>query len=349
MKLPRRGLVIYGSALLGVGLASAIRYALDPVLGEHMLYAVYFLAVFFGAWAGGVKPAIITALLSSLLANYLFTEPRGHFHIANAEQLCSLIVFNAVSLLIGVLCEISLRSTARARAAEQQKDDFLAILAHELRNPLAIIHYTNLAEQRDNHVGSHDRSEVIDRQVQHLDQMIDDLADIARVSRGKFQMEFEPAGVAGIVEDALDVARRYFKERDHELVVSRAPEDMILWCDSLRIQQVITNLLRNAARFTPRGGRIEFRVSNESGSAVFRLRDNGQGIPKEMLSRVFDLHTQVERSLDQTGSGLGIGLALVRTLVELHGGSVAAMSDGPNRGSEFVVRLPLYREPSKPT
>ncbi len=344
MKLPRRIVVIYCAALLGVGIASAIRYALYPVLGgEHMMF--YFLAVSVAAWAGGVRPAIVTALFSSVLANYLFSEPRGHLEIRSTEQLLSLIIFNSVSLLIGLLCEISLKSMARARAAEQQKDDFLAILAHELRNPLAIIHYTNLAEQRGDKSASHGRSEVIDRQVQHLDQMIDDLADIARVSRGKFQLEFEPVRVAEIVDDALQTVRRYIQERDHELIVEQAPENMTLWCDQLRVKQVITNLLRNAARYTPRGGRIEFRTNSEDGSAVFRVRDNGQGIPNEMLSRIFDLHTQVERSLEQTGSGLGIGLALVRTLVELHGGTVAAISGGPGRGSEFVVRLPLYKEP----
>jgi signal transduction histidine kinase len=343
MKLPRRVVVIYCAALLGVGIASAIRYALYPVLGgEHMMF--YFLAVSVAAWAGGVRPAIVTALFSSILGNYLFSEPRGHFEIHSTEQLLSLIVFNSVSLLIGILCEISIRSMARARAAEQQKDDFLAILAHELRNPLAIIHYTNLAEQRGPIAANQDRSEVIDRQVQQLDQMIDDLVDISRVSRGKFRLEFEPASVAGITEDALKMVRRSIQERDHEFIVERPEEDAILWCDSLRVKQVITNLLRNAARYTPRGGRIEFRVTSENGSAVFRVRDNGQGIPKEMLSRAFDLHTQIEQSLDRTGSGLGIGLALVRTLVELHGGTVAAMSDGPNRGSEFVVRLPLYKE-----
>jgi signal transduction histidine kinase len=305
----------------------------------------YFLAVSVAAWAGGVRPAVVTALFSSALGNYLFSEPRGHFEIHSTEQLLSLVVFNSVSLLIGILCEISIRSMARARAAEQQKDDFLAILAHELRNPLAIIHYTNLAEQRGRVAANDDRSEVIDRQVQQLDQMIDDLVDIARVSRGKFRLEFEPVGVAGIVDDALAVVQRQIKDKDHELVIIRPAEDMILWCDSLRVQQVITNLLRNAARYTPRGGRIEFLVSSEGGSAVFRVRDNGQGIPKEMLSRAFDLSTQVERSLDHAGSGLGIGLALVRTIVELHGGTVAAMSEGPSRGSEFVVRIPLHKEP----
>src|SRR6185503_9400180 len=131
------------------------------------------------------------------------------------------------------------------------------------------IHYTNLAEQRGSLGATPDRSEVIDRQVQQLDQMIDDLVDISRVSRGKFRLEFESASVAGITEDALKMVRRSIQERDHEFIVERPAEDAILWCDPLRIKQVITNLLRNAARYTPRGGRIEFRVTSENGSAVF--------------------------------------------------------------------------------
>lgn len=344
MKLPRRSLVVYSAALLGVGAATAIRFALDPVLGEHLMFSMYFLAVSVAAWAGGIRPAMLTAILSSILANYLFSAPRGRLQIDNAEQLCGLIIFLSVSLLIGVLCEISLKSLARARAAEQQKDDFLAILAHELRNPLAIIHYTNVAEQRDGLQNDQQRSDVIDRQVQQLDQMIDDLLDISRVSRGKFRLEFEPIGVASIVDAALDEVQHFIDERDHELVVERPADRLILWGDPLRLQQVLTNLLRNAARYTPRGGRIEFQARPENDCVVFRIRDNGQGIGKEMLSRVFDLHTQVERSLETSRSGLGVGLALVRTLVELHGGTIAAISDGPDRGSEFIVRLPLYRE-----
>jgi signal transduction histidine kinase len=313
--------------------------------GEHMMF--YFVAVCVAAWAGGVRAAMATALFSSVLANYLFSEPRGYLHISDTEQLCSLIVFNAVSLLIGILCEISLKSMARAKAAEQQKDDFLAILAHELRNPLAIIHYTNQAEYGIKSPLGQERSEVIDRQIQQLDQMIEDLVDISRVSRGRFRLEFEPVDVTTIVDATMRIVSRQISDRDHELVVEEPPAGLILWCDPLRLQQVLTNLLRNAARYTPRGGRIEFRTTSENGFAVFRVRDNGQGIPKEMLSRVFDLRTQVERSLETSGTGLGVGLALVRTLVELHGGTVAAMSEGPARGSEFVVRLPLYKKPSE--
>lgn len=348
MKLPRRTLIVYLAALLGIGVATAIRFALDPVLGEHLMFSLYFLAVSIAAWAGGIRPAMITAILSSILANYLFSTPRGRLQIDNAEELCALILFLSVSLLIGVLCEISLRSLDRARTAEQQKDDFLAILAHELRNPLAIIHYTNVAEQGSGSRDDAEKSDIIDRQVQQLDQMIDDLVDISRVSRGKFRLEFEPVAVSGVVDESLEKVQHYIEERDLEFTVERADTDQILWCDPLRLQQVITNLLRNAARYTPRGGKIEFHVLSEGDYVAFRVRDNGQGIPKEMLSRVFDLHTQVERSLETSGAGLGVGLALVRTLVELHGGTVAAMSEGIDRGSEFIVRLPRYKEPKKP-
>ena len=343
MKLPRRGLIVYGIAVLGIGAATAIRSALDPVLGEHVMFSMYFLAVSVAAWAGGIRPAMVTAIISAILANYLFSEPLDNLQIDNAEQLCGLIVFLLVSLLIGVLYEVSLKSMARAKAAEQQKDDFLAILAHELRNPLAVIHYTNVAEQSGILSADKQRTEVIDRQVQQLDQMIGDLMDISSVSRGKFRLEFEPVNVAHVVEEALSKVRHFIEERDHELTVALPSDNVILWGDPLRLQQIVTNLLRNAARSTPRGGKIDFQMLVEGGSVVLRVRDNGLGIPRDLLGRVFDLHTQVERALETSGSGLSIGLSLVRTLVELHGGTITAKSEGPNRGSEFVAKMPLHR------
>lgn len=177
--------------------------------------------------------------------------------------------------------------------------------------------------------------------------MIDDLLDISRVSRGKFRLEYEPLDAVAVVDEAVEKARHFIDARDHDLVVHRPAEGLTLWGDPMRLRQVIMNLLRNAANYTPKGGVIEVQLLSENGSAVIRVRDNGQGIPKEMLSRIFDLRTQVERSLESSGSGLGVGLALVRTLVELHGGTVSAISDGPDRGSEFIVRLPFYKEQPK--
>ncbi len=279
MKMPRRIVVVYCAVLLGIGIASATRSALYPVVGgEHMMF--YFVGVCVAAWAGGVRAAMATALFSSVLANYLFSEPRGYLHISNAEQLCSLIVFNVVSLLIGILCEISLKSIARAKAAEQQKDDFLAILAHELRNPLAVIHYTNQAEYGIKSPLGQERSEVIDRQIQQLDQMIEDLVDISRVSRGRFRLEFEPVDVATIVDATMRIVGRQISDRDHELVVEPPPAGLILWCDPLRLQQVLTNLLRNAARYTPRGGGSTFASRLRMGSRCSECVTMGKEFPR---------------------------------------------------------------------
>jgi signal transduction histidine kinase len=335
--------IAYLCAAIGVALATAIRFALHPVLGEHLIFSMYYLAVSFAAWAGGLSPALVTALSSSVLATYLFSETGGSLQLNSFESLCALILFLVVSLVIGILSEISLRSQARAREAEQQKDDFFAILAHELRNPLAIIHYTNLAEDHSRREGQPARSEIIDRQVQQLDQMIEDLLDISQVSRGKFRLKPDLIDVSALVEDGLEKAAAVIEARGHELTIERSTGDLMLWGDPVRLQQVITNLLTNAARYTPKGGKIEFQVWRDKDHVAFRVRDNGLGIPKEMLSRIFDLQTQVARSLDSSGASLGVGLALVRTLVELHGGTVSATSEGPNRGSEFIVRLPLHK------
>ena len=344
MKFPhRRQFYAYFYAAVGIAAATEIRYLLHPVLGEHLIFSIYMLAVSLAGWAGGFTPAMVTALVSALLANYLFTDPRGFLQLDSAEDLTAIIVFVSVSCVIGILSEISLRAQARARAAEQQKDDFLAILAHELRNPLAIIHYTNLAEDQSKPSGQPARSEIIDRQVQQLDQMIDDLLDISDVSRGKFRINFEEVDVNSLIDDAVAKSQALIDKRDHELKVERPLEELELRGDPVRLQQVITNLLANAARFTPKGGKIEFRITSEKDWIVFRVRDNGLGIAKELISRIFDLQTQISRSLETSGASVGVGLALVRTLVELHGGTVSAISDGPNEGSQFTVRLPRYK------
>jgi signal transduction histidine kinase len=344
MKRPRRRTVYaYFCAAVGIAAATEIRYLVDPVLGEHLAFSLYTLAVSLAGWAGGFTPAMVTALLCSVLANYLFTEPRGLLQLRNAEDLAALVLFVAVSLVIGILSEISLRSQARVREAEQQKDDFLAILAHELRNPLAIIHYTNLAEDSSKLGGQPARSEIIDRQVQQLDQMIDDLLDISQVSRGKFRIKFEAVEVSTLVADAIEKSQVFVARRGHELTIEGPAEELTIWGDPARLQQVIANLLTNAARYTPQGGKIEFRAAREKDLLVIQVRDNGLGLAKELVSRVFDLQTQVARSLETSGPSLGVGLALVRTLVELHGGTVSAVSEGPNQGSEFTVRLPLYK------
>ena len=330
----------YLVAAISICVATAIRFSLDAVLGEHLIFSVYYLAVTLAAWAGGLRPALVTAVVSSLIANFLFSNPAGSLRINNEEEFFALVLFLSVSTVIGALAEMSIKALARARDAEQQKDDFLAILAHELRNPLAVIFYTNRAGHRTGNKSTRDRSEIIDRQVQQLNQMIDDLLDISHVTRGKFRLEFEQIDAADIIDGAIEKANVQILAREHVLTVTRSNEPLIVCVDPLRLEQVVANLLVNAAKTTPKRGKIELNVACDKGHAVFSVRDDGDGIPMDRLGRVFDVFTQIEQSLEKSG-GLSIGLALVRTLVELQGGTVSVTSDGPGQGSEFVVRLPL--------
>jgi signal transduction histidine kinase len=182
--------------------------------------------------------------------------------------------------------------------------------------------------------------------VWQLNQMIDDLLDISRVTRGKFRLEFKPIDAASVIDGALEKADLQIQAREHVLTIHRPIVSLPILADSLRMEQVLTNLLVHAAKYTPKRGQIALELGLEEDQAVYRVRDNGEGIPKEMLGRVFDVFTQVEQALDRSDAGLGVGLALVRTLVELHGGVVSVASDGPGRGSEFIVRLPLMESES---
>ncbi len=232
---------------------------------------------------------------------------------------------------------------------DRRKDEFLAMLAHELRNPLAPVRHAvevlrlsssgrDLAWARD----------VIDRQVTHLARLVDDLLDVSRITRGKIQLQPEPLQVGTVVASAVETSRPLIDAHQHRLTVSVPREPLQVHADPARLAQVLTNLLNNAAKYTPDGGQIWLGAAAENGDVVFRIRDSGAGIPREMLSRVFDLFIQVDRSLERTQGGLGVGLTLVRRLVEMHGGSVQAFSEGPGRGSEFVVRLPLQGDQPAP-
>jgi signal transduction histidine kinase len=229
------------------------------------------------------------------------------------------------------------------READRRKNEFLSMLAHELRNPLApirnalhVLHLSGLDRPE-----LHWAREVIDRQVQHLIRLVDDLLDVSRITRGKIRLQTEPVDVAVVVARAVETSRPLIDARRHELAVNLPGEPVCVQADAIRLSQVLSNLLNNAAKFTDEGGRIGLAVAREGGEVVLRVTDSGAGIPAEMLPCVFDLFMQADRTLDRSQGGLGIGLTLVRHLVEMHGGRVEALSPGVNQGSEFVVRLPL--------
>jgi len=224
---------------------------------------------------------------------------------------------------------------------DRRKSEFLAMLAHELRNPLAPIRNAVQILRRavTEEAGREWAQDVIDRQVGQMVRLVDDLLDVSRITRGKVKLKPEPIDVSRAAAVALETSRPLIDARRHELTVTLPPEPLWATADAARLAQVLANLLNNAAKYTEEGGRIGLTVAREGNEAVFRVRDTGVGIPADMLPRVFELFTQVDRSLDRSEGGLGIGLTLAHRLVEMHGGTVQAFSDGPGRGSEFVVRL----------
>jgi PAS domain S-box-containing protein len=234
------------------------------------------------------------------------------------------------------------------RTANRQKDQFLAMLAHELRNPLAPI--TTAAQllklKRLDEKGIQNVSEIIARQAEHMTELVNDLLDVSRVTRGVVLLEKETLDLNVIVANAVEQVRPLIEARHHRLNLYLSGESSAVTGDRVRLVQVVSNLLNNAAKYTPAGGSIDLTVRRVGHEVEVSVRDNGCGIQPEVLPYVFDLFTQAERTPDRSQGGLGIGLALVKSLVALHGGGVEARSGGSDRGSEFLIRLPSLTDPA---
>jgi signal transduction histidine kinase/CheY-like chemotaxis protein len=228
------------------------------------------------------------------------------------------------------------------RLQDRRKDEFLAMLAHELRNPLApIIHATSLLGTGD----AGEAREVIRRQSQHLARLVDDLLDVSRITRGSVHLERRAVALSEIVRAATDMWRHYIEEKNLRLSIEVDERPVWIDADPLRLTQVLANLVHNAAKFTPPGGRVDVMAGVIDGAACVRVRDSGQGMSGDVLEHAFELFVQGPPPLDRPHGGLGLGLTLVRRLIELHGGTVEARSDGAERGSEFIVRLPVASPP----
>ncbi|HWG42247.1 MAG TPA: ATP-binding protein [Gemmataceae bacterium] len=236
------------------------------------------------------------------------------------------------------------------KEADQRKNDFLAVLAHELRNPLAPI-LTSIELLRllgSSNASANQARDIIERQVKHMTRLIDDLLDLTRIAQGKLELRRTIFEVGQAVAQAVQTVRPLFESHAHQLTVEPPADPIYLEADESRIVQVLINLLGNAGKYTERGGQICLTTIREGNEAVLCVRDNGVGIESDMLSRIFDLFTQIGRSIHRAQGGLGIGLTLVRQLVELHGGRVSVHSDGPGKGSAFMVRLPIAPAHSSP-
>ena len=239
---------------------------------------------------------------------------------------------------------------AQLREADRNKDQFLATLSHELRNPLAPL--SNALEVWPTVENNREEMErlrkMMERQVQQMIRLIDDLLDLSRITRGKVHLRQQPVEISTLINGAVEAIGPFIMRCKHRLRIEIPEQPVLVYADVARLVQVMANVLHNAAKYTSHAGQISVKAAREDGEVAIHVRDTGRGIPPEMLSHIFEMFTQVDDTVDRTHGGLGIGLTLVKNLVELHGGTVAAQSDGPGRGSEFIIRMPVLTDAASP-
>lgn len=294
----------------------------------------------------GVLSAQTTPLYSRSgnLLGMISTHWKEH-HIPSERDLnlLDILARQGADLLERKTSEDVLQKTKSALTdADRRKDEFLATLAHELRNPLSPIrNAVHLLRTTPNGENAQELLAMMDRQVSHLVRLIDDLLDVSRISQGKIDLRRSRITLQSAVFEAVEISSSLIETGEHILTLDMPEDPIWLYADLTRISQIVGNLLNNAAKYTPQGGHITLKAGIENGRALLSVSDNGVGIPTEMLANVFDLFTQVGRNLDRAQGGLGIGLALVKQLLEMHDGHIEAKSLGVNQGSTFTVNLPL--------
>lgn len=368
----------YGIAAVSLVTALLGRFVLDPVCGDHMPFITLYVALAVVAWFGGLKPTLVVVVLGGLAATYWFIPPRESLGIAlpmHRFQLISYLVAGVVIGVFGETCrqarlalearaeelrknqaELAAEITVRKRLEEElkerneeltranrNKDRFMAFLGHELRNPLTAIHAT-LEALNDEPTGEarlEKHFELMARQAHSLSRMVEDLLDVSRITRGTVELRARRLDALQAVRNAVESVRPIAESRHHELIVLPQPPELWIEADPVRLEQILSNLLHNAAKYTDPGGRIWISTERAGLQAILRVRDTGRGIAAPDLARIFQPFVQLDPSADRRDGGMGLGLALVKKLVEMHGGSVSAFSVGLGKGSEFTVRLPL--------
>jgi PAS domain S-box-containing protein len=263
----------------------------------------------------------------------------------NLEQIGYTVALTDITLRKRLEEELEQRME-ELKTIDRRKDDFLATLAHELRNPLAPIRNAAAILQRM-HVADPQLQwcrDIIDQQVSQISRLLDDLLDLSRITRDRLELRKERVELARVVQEAVDISRPLIEQFDHDLTISIPSEPVHVFADDVRLTQVLSNLLNNAAKYTDQGGKIWLTVERQGINLIVTVKDNGIGIPADKLNEVFEMFSQLQRSLEQTRQGLGVGLTLVKRLVEMHGGSIEVSSEGLGKGSEFALRLPIVVE-----
>ncbi len=354
-------LASYGGAAAVTLAALYLRWFLDPWLRDGVPYITLYGAVAIAVWFGGVGPAVLALVLGYGIVNVRYIEPRGALAIEGATGAIELGLFALSCALVIVLGEAMRRARDRYRASEIElkerarqlqradtnKSQFLAVMSHELRNPLAPLR-TGLALlrlQRED-PATRETHDMMERQIGQLTRLIDDLLDVSRMDRGKLELRSERVAIESVMRTAIDTARPNIDAKGHALAVRYPTQPLYVEGDPVRLAQVISNLLNNAAKFTPPNGHLELSAREENGKACISCADNGIGIAPEHLKEVFDMFVQLDTANVTAAGGLGLGLTLARSIVERHRGTIEARSPGRGRGSQFLVRLPLARAPA---
>jgi signal transduction histidine kinase len=344
----------YLIAVLTVVLALLVRMLLRPLLGDASPFLLFTPAVAITALYGGVWPGVVATALSTGVGSHFFLLSAGEQVIEKWDRVMLFAVVGAVITTSSALLRQSRRqlaaslwreqkARAMAEAADQAKDDFLAFISHELRTPMTVIRgwIAALRQDRLSPAAAEHAIEAIERNGDMLNRLVDDVLDRSRMATGTLRLDSQIISLDTVVRAAIDQMRGTIEAACLDLHVTISREEMMIVGDSIRLQQVFTNLLSNAIKFTPKGGAVSVVTSVAKGEAQVTVADTGSGIAAEFLPRMFDAFRQDGRTLQHSSHGLGLGLSIARYLVEKHGGTITAASEGRGRGSAFTVLLPL--------
>jgi signal transduction histidine kinase len=350
LRVSRSPLLRYGLAVLASALAMLLTLLLDDPLVEPNTFVLFIAAVVFSSWQGGLGPGLLATCLTTSAIAYLYLPALHLLPVGQSSIFVRMVEFIAVALLVSVLNAARLSAQRRAEAARTEaeaanraKDVFLAAASHELRTPLAsILGWIGMIRS-----GRLDKESVaraldtIERNAKLQRQLVDNLLDVSRIGAGKVQLNIHPTELRSVIEAAIDVVRPAAHAKGIGIRTELDSSVGLILCDADRLQQVFWNLLANAIKFTPEGGLVNIRCERVQADAQVTVSDTGLGISPDFLPSVFDPFRQSEST--RALGGLGLGLAIVRQLVELHGGSVRAVSAGEERGATFIVRLPQQK------
>src|SRR5215813_2564793 len=350
-------LLHYFVALAAVVVAFTVRFLLDPALGDVAQFLLFSLSVVVAAWSGGLGPGLLATAVSAILGDYFFIDQPHSFYTKHSAERLELGLFIGVGISISILSQARLSAEAKrqqllvserearkmAEDANRLKDEFLATVSHELRTPLAsisgwakLLRVGNLDAERAARA-----LETIERNAQSQNQLINDLLDVSRIITGKMSLDIGLLQLGSVIESAVETVRPAADAKGIRLNVLLDPAAESVSGDAHRLQQVVWNLLSNAIKFAPKGGRVDVRLERINSQVEITVADNGQGIKPEFLPYVFDRFRQEDGGASRRQGGLGLGLAIVRHLVELHGGTVRAASKGLDKGATFTVTLPM--------